>query len=184
MIGVPLVAAGIAAGAAGHYTLEWAAAMLLVIGAGLAAFMLLRAGRTSVLLGFSGLALLAGLVLVAIYATGIRLGRTWLDLTDMMASHAVRFLPGLHLAFAARVIDVFDDPRRSGFTYRTLVGHPVAGDETFAVEKLADGDALVSITAVSRPNTTVGRLFRLWVRRLQKGAGRAGVARLAEISGP
>src|SRR5579859_5558256 len=49
------------------------------------------------------------------------------------------FVPGLDLFFAARVIARFDEQAgecwRTGFTYRTLHGHPECGEETFSAEK-------------------------------------------------
>jgi Domain of unknown function (DUF1990) len=51
-----------------------------------------------------------------------------------------RLLPGVGLLIASRVVDVFDRRTdgvwRSGFTYRTLEGHVMIGEETFAAERI------------------------------------------------
>jgi len=88
-------------------------------------------------------------------------------------------LPGVTLFFAARVTARFDgvdergdpDCHLTGFTYRTLVGHPELGEETFSVEKsLATGVVTVALRSWSRPGTTLARLFAPLVRRLQVSA--------------
>jgi len=72
---------------------------------------------------------------------------------------------------------------RTGFTYRTLAGHPVAGEETFSVEKdLATGRVRVALRSWSRPASFLARAFRPIARRLQLRGGRAGALRLAEIA--
>ena len=98
-----------------------------------------------------------------------------------------RLLPFVQLVFAARVIDVFDGERdgvhRTGFTYRTLAGHPECGVETFAIEKeLATGTVRAVVFAHSRCATTLSRLLRPMCRRLQLAAGRAAVANLRTIA--
>ena len=74
--------------------------------------------------------------------------------------------PGIDLFFAARVIGCFDEAKdglwRTGFTYRTLVGHPEYGAETFSVEKdLETGRVIV----VLRRGRGRGRCWRASVRR-------------------
>ncbi|MBK8099300.1 MAG: YndJ family transporter [Planctomycetes bacterium] len=98
-----------------------------------------------------------------------------------------RLLSFLQIVFAARVIDVFDSERdgvhRTGFTYRTLVGHPECGVETFAIEKeLTTGKVRAVLFAHSRCATTLSRLLRPMCRRLQLAAGRAAVANLRTIA--
>jgi uncharacterized protein (UPF0548 family) len=97
-----------------------------------------------------------------------------------------RLAPGIELLFAARVTATFDEERggvwRTGFTYRTLIGHPECGEETFSVEKeLATGRVSVALRSWSRPETVLALLLPLWVRRQQVRAGRAAVAHLAEV---
>lgn len=57
-----------------------------------------------------------------------------------------------------RILAVIDEPRRRGFAYGTLPGHPFAGEESFVVE-LADDDAVwFVIRAFSKPATLLTRL--------------------------
>lgn len=100
-----------------------------------------------------------------------------------------RFHP-LRLFFAARVTEVFDGPDadhpgwwRAGFRYRTLVGHPELGEETFAVEKeLATGRVRVALRSRSRPGTRLARAFAPLVRRFQVHASHAALDQLASVS--
>jgi hypothetical protein len=99
-----------------------------------------------------------------------------------------RFAPAVELFFAARVTEVFDrsDGKtwRSGFTYRTLVGHPELGEETFSVEKeLATGAIRVALRSWSRPGTLLAKAFAPIVRQLQVGASVRALEHLAEIAG-
>jgi uncharacterized protein (UPF0548 family) len=56
-----------------------------------------------------------------------------------------------------RVVYLVDEPRRKGFAYGTLPGHPESGEEAFVVE-LHDGGAVTfTITAFSRPSTLLAR---------------------------
>lgn len=57
-----------------------------------------------------------------------------------------------------RVTAVVDEPDRRGFTYGTLPGHPEAGEESFVLERRADGSAQFLIAAYSRPATRLARL--------------------------
>ncbi len=94
------------------------------------------------------------------------------------------FLPGVNLFFASRVVACFDgrdgDLWRSGFTYRTLAGHPETGEETFSVEKdQTTGCIVVALRSWSRPG-----LFLTWAtapvaRWCQVQANRSATAHLA-----
>ena len=53
--------------------------------------------------------------------------------------------------FRCRVIDVFREDGRCGFTYGTLPGHLERGEETFTLERLRDGRTLLLIDAASEP---------------------------------
>lgn len=64
----------------------------------------------------------------------------------------------LGLDAGVRVLAVVDEPRRRGFAYVTLAGHPVDGMEEFTVE-LADDDVVHGVVrASSRPGALVVRL--------------------------
>ena len=99
------------------------------------------------------------------------------------------FVPGLDLFFAARVIDRFDkvdgDRWRSGFTYRTLIGHPACGEETFIVEKvLTTGRVTAALRSWSRPGLWIASLTYPIVRRLQVRAAGAALDHLEGIAHP
>lgn len=71
----------------------------------------------------------------------------------------LRIGPG-HLAVVApaRVVHVLDEPRRRGFAYGTLPGHPESGEESFVVELGSDGAVTFTVTAYSRPGSLLVRL--------------------------
>jgi uncharacterized protein (UPF0548 family) len=52
-----------------------------------------------------------------------------------------------------RVVYAVTQPRRRGFAYGTLPGHPESGEEAFVIEQQADGTVVFTITAFSRPAT-------------------------------
>jgi uncharacterized protein (UPF0548 family) len=51
-----------------------------------------------------------------------------------------------------RVVYVVDEPRRTGFAYGTLKGHPEAGEEGWVVEQKEDGSVWMVVRAFSRPS--------------------------------
>jgi uncharacterized protein (UPF0548 family) len=57
-----------------------------------------------------------------------------------------------------RVVYVIDEPNRTGFAYGTLPGHPVAGEELFLVQRTGDGRVTFTVSAFSRPATTLTRV--------------------------
>jgi uncharacterized protein (UPF0548 family) len=50
-----------------------------------------------------------------------------------------------------RIVEVVDEPRRRGFVYSALPGHPLVGEEQFTVERGADDRVLFRIRSHSRP---------------------------------
>ncbi len=66
-------------------------------------------------------------------------------------------LGALSVKIPCRVLDVVDERRRRGFTYGTLPGHPEAGEERFLLEQREDGRILLTITAYSRPASTLAK---------------------------
>lgn len=75
------------------------------------------------------------------------------------------------ISAACRVVYVVDEPDRRGFAYGTLPGHPVSGEELFAVEyDPADESVHAVVTAFSRPVAwylrLAGPLSRLVQRRM------------------
>jgi uncharacterized protein (UPF0548 family) len=101
--------------------------------------------------------------------------------------------PGVaELFFGARVIAIYDETIasenggavwRSGFTYRTLDGHPELGEETFGVDKNVDTGAIrIFLQSWSRPGTLLARAFAPIVRKLQVHASYAALDHLAAIA--
>ncbi len=91
-----------------------------------------------------------------------------------------RLLPGLRMFVASRVIELIDEPGRTGFTYRTLAGHAELGEETFAVEKDREtGEVTASLTSWSRPGHWLTRIGYPYARWRQRHASRAALANLA-----
>jgi uncharacterized protein (UPF0548 family) len=76
------------------------------------------------------------------------------------AADAILLLGFGRLAISApvRVVYVIDEPRRRGFAYGTLPGHPESGEEAFLVELRPDDVVVCRITAFSRPVTWLARL--------------------------
>ncbi|MEV6209876.1 DUF1990 domain-containing protein [Kitasatospora sp. NPDC051914] len=66
------------------------------------------------------------------------------------------------------VVWAVDEPRRAGFAYGTLAGHPECGEESFVVELAADGTVRFTVTAFSRPGTLLTRLAGPLVPLLQR----------------
>ena len=52
-----------------------------------------------------------------------------------------------------RVVYIIDEPKRKGFAYGTLPGHPENGEEAFIVDQKPDGSVWITIRAFSRPAT-------------------------------
>lgn len=97
--------------------------------------------------------------------------------TGARADVGVEVVVGLgvwHLVVRApcRVVYTVDEPRRRGFAYGTLPGHPEAGEELFLVEWRADDVVTVTVRAFSRP--------ALWWSRLGRPIGRRVQARVTE----
>jgi uncharacterized protein (UPF0548 family) len=56
----------------------------------------------------------------------------------------------LSVAEPAVVVDVVDRPDRVGFSYGTLRGHPISGEEAFVVRRDADDAVWFTLRSVSR----------------------------------
>jgi uncharacterized protein (UPF0548 family) len=85
---------------------------------------------------------------------------------DMIASLPGRFPIGVSVP--TRILTVVDEPDRAGFTFGTLPGHPVRGEERFEVRRGPDGVVWLSIVAFSRPTPglvrALGPLMRIGQR--------------------
>ncbi|WP_066520404.1 DUF1990 family protein [Curtobacterium ammoniigenes] len=67
-----------------------------------------------------------------------------------------------------RVVSVVDEPDRKGFAYGTLEGHPVRGEESWVIERTADGSVWLQVRAFSRPANWKWRLVGPLLRRQQR----------------
>lgn len=59
-----------------------------------------------------------------------------------------------------RVVYTVTEPKRVGFAYGTLPGHPESGEELFLVEHLPDDSVRLAVRAFSRPARWYSRLAR------------------------
>jgi uncharacterized protein (UPF0548 family) len=66
-----------------------------------------------------------------------------------------------------RVVYVVDEPRRRGFAYGTLQGHPERGEEAFVVEHRDDDTVAFTLTAFSRPAWWIVRVTGPIARAVQ-----------------
>ncbi|QVQ53790.1 DUF1990 domain-containing protein [Spiractinospora alimapuensis] len=67
-----------------------------------------------------------------------------------------------------RVVYTIDEPRRQGYAYGTLDGHPEQGEELFCLHHLPDDRVVLTITAFSRPTLWWSRLGAPVSRLVQK----------------
>ena len=67
-----------------------------------------------------------------------------------------------------RIVRVTHDDTRVGFTYGTLPGHPVSGEEEFLIDKQPTGQVVATIRAVSRPYWSLAKLGAPMTRHRQK----------------
>jgi hypothetical protein len=113
-------------------------------------------------------------------ASGV-LRRTPLEPSDTYGI-LYHLLPGVDLFFGGRVTEAFDRATdggwRAGFTFRTLVGHPELGEETFYVEKDAAGAVKVGLRSWSRPGLWLTWLLGRYTRWFQVRACEAALDHL------
>lgn len=64
----------------------------------------------------------------------------------------------LSLRAPVRVVAVLDEPRRRGFAYGTLPGHPESGEESFIVSIGDDDVVTFTVRAFSRPGGMLTRV--------------------------
>jgi hypothetical protein len=125
VVGVPLVAAGITLSAFGIRLPEWLAAWFLAAASMILAILQCRLAlcwhrpAPRLLLAISGLSLLGGMVLAAVYALGSYLDAGWLDVPLMLRTHGVVnafgfALPGL-LGWILAAPDASRDPEKKSY---------------------------------------------------------------------
>lgn len=66
--------------------------------------------------------------------------------------------PWLPVEAPCRVVHTVEQPDRIGFTYGTLDGHPISGEESFNVLIDDDGQVRFVLIAFSRPATWLSRI--------------------------
>ncbi|MFJ3380463.1 DUF1990 family protein [Curtobacterium sp. NPDC090217] len=67
-----------------------------------------------------------------------------------------------------RVVSVIDEPDRKGFAYGTLEGHPLSGEESFVVERTADGSVWLQVRQFSQPASRKWQFVAPLLRRQQR----------------
>lgn len=72
---------------------------------------------------------------------------------------ALRFGP-ITVVAPNRIVSVVDEPRRWGFAYGTLPGHPEVGEEAFVVDYRADDSVVVHIIAIAHAAFPGARLLQ------------------------
>lgn len=65
---------------------------------------------------------------------------------------------GLRLIFGVRVLSVYREEKRAGFSYGTLEGHPETGLNVFALSVIGDG-VVVSVHTNAAPGLPLSRLL-------------------------
>ena len=78
---------------------------------------------------------------VTVTATNEATGNTFTAVTDERGAFRI----------PVRVIYVVNEPRKVGFAYGTLPGHPEDGEESWMVEQRDDGSVWITVRAFSRP---------------------------------
>lgn len=68
----------------------------------------------------------------------------------------------------ARVVYIVAEPRRRGFAYGTLPGHPEDGEEAFVVDHRDDDSVWLTVRAFSRPSNRFWRLVSPVLRLVQE----------------
>ncbi|GAA2071253.1 DUF1990 family protein [Williamsia deligens] len=87
----------------------------------------------------------------------------------------------LGLRAPVRVVRVVDEPRRAGFVYGTLPGHPERGEEAFLVHLDDDDTVRLAITAFSRPASLITRVGGPIARLGQNVMARRYIAGIAGL---
>ena len=90
----------------------------------------------------------------------------------------------LRLQAPCRVVYVADEPRRRGFAYGTLAGHPESGEEALMIEHHDDDTVSFKVTAFSRPATRLAKLAGPVGAVVQRQITARYVRSLGKIAGP
>ncbi|MFE9776038.1 DUF1990 domain-containing protein [Streptomyces sp. NPDC005931] len=71
-----------------------------------------------------------------------------------------------------RVVWAVEEPRRAGWAYGTLAGHPECGEESFVVDRTGDGTVWLTVSAFSRAARWYARAGGPATRTLQHAYAR------------
>ncbi len=88
----------------------------------------------------------------------------------------------LAIAIPVRVVYVVDTPRRRGFAYGTLPGHPERGEELFVAEHHDDDSVSLTVTAFSGPGRWFTRLSGPLGRVMQQVMTRRYITAVRELA--
>ncbi|WP_328356632.1 DUF1990 domain-containing protein [Streptomyces sp. NBC_00445] len=83
-----------------------------------------------------------------------------------------------------RVVWTVEEPRRAGWAYGTLTGHPECGEEAFLVERTGDGTVWLTVSAFSRGAKWYARAGGPATRGLQHAYARRLGATLRRLCAP
>ncbi|MFI8190562.1 DUF1990 family protein [Streptomyces sp. NPDC085946] len=81
-----------------------------------------------------------------------------------------------------RVVWTAEEPRRAGWAYGTLAGHPESGEESFVVDRTGDGTVWLTVSAFSRPARWYAKAGGPATRGLQHAYARRCGAVLQRLS--
>lgn len=91
-------------------------------------------------------------------AAGVRIRAGALRAEPGVAVECALGVGPLRITAPCRVMWTVHEPRRTGFAYGTLTGHPECGEESFVVDIRADDSVWFTVTAFSRPASWYARL--------------------------
>ncbi|MGW1214534.1 DUF1990 domain-containing protein [Streptomyces sp. NPDC002499] len=83
-----------------------------------------------------------------------------------------------------RVVYTVDEPRRAGWAYGTLAGHPECGEELFLVDRTGDGTVWLTVSAFSRGAKWYARAGGPAARGLQNAYARRCGKVLQQLCAP
>jgi uncharacterized protein (UPF0548 family) len=83
-----------------------------------------------------------------------------------------------------RVVYTVDEPRRAGWAYGTLTGHPECGEELFVVDRTGDGTVWLTVSAFSRGAKWYARAGGPATRGLQNAYARRCGKVLQQLCAP
>lgn len=83
-----------------------------------------------------------------------------------------------------RIVWTVDEPRRAGWAYGTLTGHPECGEEAFVVDRTGDGTVWLTVAAFSRASKWYAKAGGPATRAFQHAYARRCGTVLRRLSAP